>query len=140
MWVLLAMLVALGLFAAAANLIASSRNSGTEEGNALTPAAPPTTDSASPACNNCAAEGTGCYAERILRHTQNQAAQYFEDEELDAYKGRAADAYNEAETSEFAEVLDTLRQEEVADWLHALTVRGIELPVALRDEAILLLG
>ena len=57
-----------------------------------------------------------------------------DNKELDAFKGRRADSYSEDETDQFAEVLETLRPEEVAAWGRSLTLRGINLPDSLKDE------
>ena len=65
--------------------------------------------------------------------------EYFDDEELDYFKGREADDYSADEISLFANVLYTMRQNEVADWLISLEKRGINLPVELRDEALMLI-
>lgn len=65
--------------------------------------------------------------------------EYFDDEELDNFEGREADDYSADETSMFANVLYTMRQNEVADWLISLEKRGINLPVELRDEALMLI-
>lgn len=64
---------------------------------------------------------------------------YYDDEELDAYRGRPADSYTEAETDAFREVLLTLRRTEILAWDSALQARGIALPTPLRDEMVLLL-
>lgn len=63
---------------------------------------------------------------------------YFDDEELDRFQGRTADAYTETEEEEFREVLYTTLPREVGDWLRSLQLRGIELPESLRDEALML--
>lgn len=63
---------------------------------------------------------------------------YYNDEELDRYKGREPDSYLPSEVEEFREVLYTLRPAEVAAWGAALTQRGIFLPLDLRDEWIML--
>jgi len=63
---------------------------------------------------------------------------YFDDEDLDRFQGRTADAYTEAEEEEFREVLYTTLPREVGDWLRSLQLRGIELPESLRDEALML--
>lgn len=151
MWVLLALLLALGIFAAAmgwrapkdADVAGKTSDSTNETAAAVTPDETSGTPKASPhdsaACHTCAAENTGCYAERMLRHATQVEPQYFEDEELDAYRGISAETYSPEQEEEFAEVLHTLKEEEVADWLHALTLRGIELPVALREEAVMML-
>lgn len=135
MWVLLALLVALGLVVA---ILPSSRRA-VDKKSSSDVAAAATPHQKSEACNTCAADGTGCYADRMLRHVVQNEPQYFEDEELDAYRGTPADAYTAEQEEQFAEVLHTLQEEEVADWLHALSLRGVELPAALRDEAVMLM-
>lgn len=65
---------------------------------------------------------------------------YYEDEELDAFKDRASDSYTEAETGQFEEVMTTMRPDEVAGWLRSLRARGVSLPDALRDEAVMLMS
>ncbi|MDF9829194.1 phospholipase [Parabacteroides sp. PF5-6] len=66
--------------------------------------------------------------------------EYYEDEDLDRFRGVAGDAYAEEAVSEFQEVLYTLRDTEVAGWLRSLQLRGIELPDLLKDEAFLIVG
>lgn len=63
---------------------------------------------------------------------------YYNDEELDRYKGREPGSYTSEEIEEFREVLYTLRPEEVYQWGVALTQRDIPLPDALRDEWLML--
>lgn len=66
--------------------------------------------------------------------------EYYDDEELDRYKGRPADGYTAEEVEEFEEVLTTMREDEVAGWIRSLQLRGIALPEDLRDEVILIVG
>ncbi len=66
-------------------------------------------------------------------------AEYFNDEELDAFAGRPSDSYSSVEVEEFHEVMMTLRPEERAPWAVAIERRGIALPDCLRDELILLI-
>ena len=61
---------------------------------------------------------------------------YFDDEELDAYRQIPAEAYNDEQIEEFREILYSLRREEVEDWLISLEKREINLPLILRQEAI----
>lgn len=65
--------------------------------------------------------------------------EYYDDEELDRYKGRESDQYTDDEIAEFAEVLYTMRPDEVAGWNRSLILRGINLPNALKDEVIMLI-
>ena len=64
---------------------------------------------------------------------------YYDDEELDEFRGRDADSYTEAEVDLFREVLLTLRRDELLAWEAALRERRLALPSQLRDELILLL-
>ena len=64
---------------------------------------------------------------------------YYDDEELDAFRGRDADSYTEAEVDLFREVLLTLRRDELLAWEAALRERHLALPSQLRDELMLLL-
>jgi hypothetical protein len=66
--------------------------------------------------------------------------EYYNDEELDRFRGRPSDGYTDAEVEEFREVLYTCREEEVAGWSRSLQLRGIELPDALKDELFLIVG
>ena len=65
-----------------------------------------------------------------------QDIEYYEDEELDRFRGRAG--YSEEEVEEFREVLYTMRPDEVAGWLKSLEQRQVPLPEELKDEALLL--
>ena len=89
-------------------------------------------------CKTCATGDESCYADKMLRGENCLEAVYFDDEDLDAYKGKPAEAYSEAEAEEFRQVLYTMKPGEVGEWLHSLGLRGIELPTELRDEALML--
>lgn len=60
---------------------------------------------------------------------------YFDDEELDAWKHTDADAYTDEQVEQFREILYTLRPEELEDWLISLEKREIAFPSVLRPEA-----
>lgn len=64
--------------------------------------------------------------------------EYYDDEELDRFRGRGAEDYNGEEIEEIRDVLMTLRDEDVAGWARSITKRGIELPTEIRDELLLL--
>lgn len=64
---------------------------------------------------------------------------YFEDENLDCYIGRPSDSYSEQEIEEFRYVMDTMQPQEIAKWIESLTVRGVEFPDQLKDEAYMFL-
>ena len=64
---------------------------------------------------------------------------YYDDEELDAFRGRQPEDYTEAETEIFRDIMLTLRHDELLSWTAALEARGISLPAPLRDELVILL-
>lgn len=67
-------------------------------------------------------------------------AEYFDDEELDAYAGRAADSYTDTETEQFRDVLLTLRPDDIAPWARSIQLRGITLPTPVRDELLMIVA
>ena len=84
-------------------------------------------------CTRCSPDNVMCEQECMLK-ASTEPIEYFDDEELDVYKGRASDSYNEEETALFAEVLETLRPEEVKAWNRSLILRGINMPDGIKDE------
>lgn len=65
---------------------------------------------------------------------------YYNDEELDIYRGRDAEDYSEQEVEQFRDVLFTMRRDEVPDWLDCLVKRGVNLPSELVSETRLLIS
>lgn len=78
--------------------------------------------------------------ERDIRAVRDPQLDYFDDEELDAYRGRSAEAYTEAEVEVFRDVLMTLLPGDLLAWGHAMERRKIEMPADIRDEYLLLLA
>lgn len=79
-----------------------------------------------------------CEAETLLALSDKII--YYDDEELDRFRGTAPDAYDDAAIDEFREILLTLQTHEVAGWLRSLTLRKIELPTEIRDEALMIVS
>lgn len=65
---------------------------------------------------------------------------YYDDEELDRYRGREADSYTPDEIEEFRDVLLTLLPEDVAGWSRSIQVREINLPTEVRDELLMIVS
>ncbi len=102
-----------------------------------TPTPPPASKAQADAASFvCCGQHAVCEKE-LLMASATQPIEYFDDEELDRFRGRAADAYSEAEEEEFREVFYTMFTREVPDWLNSLQLRGLELPEGLRDEVLL---
>ncbi|MBP3689442.1 MAG: 3-phosphoshikimate 1-carboxyvinyltransferase [Bacteroidaceae bacterium] len=66
--------------------------------------------------------------------------EYYEDEELDRFRGVKSDEYLPPEIEEFQDILETMREDEVAGWVRSLTLRGIALPDELKDEVLMIIG
>ena len=66
--------------------------------------------------------------------------EYYDDEELDRFAGRAADAYTEEETDEFRDILLSMQPHDIAGWARSIQLRGIVLPTAVRDELIMIVS
>lgn len=64
---------------------------------------------------------------------------YFDDEELDRFKGTKQEEYTEADIEEFRQILYTMKSEEVSTWVHCLQTRGIEMPQEIKDEVLQIL-
>lgn len=64
---------------------------------------------------------------------------YFDDEELDRFKGVKAEEYSEDDAEEFRNILYTMRTEEIDTWVHCLQTRGIEIPKEVKEEILLIL-
>lgn len=87
----------------------------------------------------CCGQHETCERDSLLAAV-SRSIEYYDDEELDRFRGVDSAAYDEAAVDEFREVLYTLQEVEVAGWLRSLQLRGIELPDALKDEAFLIVG
>ncbi len=70
----------------------------------------------------------------------SETIEYYDDEELDRFKGREDDDYTPAEIEEFSDVLLTLRPEEIAGWGRSIQLRGINLPTEVREELLMIVG
>jgi hypothetical protein len=79
----------------------------------------------------CCGKHEICQKGRILKKMQDPV-EYYDDEELDIFKDRSSNSYNEEEIALFAEILHTLWETDVPDWIHSLQLRGIELPDSLK--------
>lgn len=86
----------------------------------------------------CGAHST-CEKDSLLSAVSKDI-EYYEDEDLDRFRGYHAEQYNEEEIEEFREVLYTLKSEEVAGWVRSLQLRSIELPDIIKDEVLLVVG
>lgn len=89
--------------------------------------------------DGCCGQHELCEKESLLAAV-SKSIEYYNDEELDRFRGHAAEGYTEAEVEEFQEVLFTMRSDEVAGWLRSLQLRGVQLPDELKDDVLMIVG
>ena len=80
-----------------------------------------------------------CERDSLLANVSD-SIEYFDDEELDRFRGRQADDYTAAEEDEFRDVLLTLQPDDIAAWGRSIQLRGIELPTAVREDLLLIVA
>ena len=86
----------------------------------------------------CCGEHEVCEKGKIKRALRTDI-EYFDDEELDRFRGTMPDEYDDEAVEEFREVLYTMHPSEIEDWLKSLELREVALPDALKDELFMLL-
>ncbi|GAF03408.1 hypothetical protein [Saccharicrinis fermentans] len=86
--------------------------------------------------DDCCGAHEVCEADSLLNSSDN--IEYYDDEELDRFKGKDADQYNDAEIEEFRDILYTLKEREVANWIKSIQLRNIKLPTIIREEALMI--
>lgn len=87
----------------------------------------------------CCGQHEVCEKDSLLTGVSSKI-EYYDDEELDAYKGKDADDYTDEQIEQFRDILYTLRPEEVAGWGRSMQLRGITLPSVVRDELLMLVS
>lgn len=86
-------------------------------------------------CSSC--DGTDDKCEQVcMMEAATKDIEYYDDEELDRFRGRQSDQYTDEEVEEFATVLYTMQPKEVKGWNRSLILREINLPNQIKDELI----
>lgn len=134
MWILIVILIGVALFGLVAGYF-YNRNIQKKIDRGELEEAPPvvTVDS------ECCGQHQICEKESLLAAVSKQI-EYYDDEELDRFKGRPSDGYLEEEIEEFRDILYSMQEVDVAGWSRSLQLRGIELPDELKDELFLIVG
>ncbi len=70
----------------------------------------------------------------------SETIEYYDDEELDIFRGRRPNEYTEEEIEQFRDVLLTLRPEDIAGWGRSIQLRGIELPAPVKEELLMIVA
>lgn len=89
--------------------------------------------------SECCGQHETCEKDSLLAAVSKQI-EYYDDEDLDRFRGYPSDGYTEEEIEEFRNVMFTMQEVEVAGWCRSLQLRGIEFPDELKDELFLIIG
>lgn len=124
MLILIIIIICLGIIAALAGKLSAKDDSGVTERQQ----------------GDCATCGGGQCMHDCMAEAAVKDIEYYDDEELDGFKGRPSDRYTDDEAEQFREVMLTMRQDEVAGWARSLAMRGIVPPDQIKDEMIMLMA
>lgn len=111
-------------------------------GRAQAPSMPPIADMPAGGDDDdspCCGMHITCEKDSLLAQV-SETIEYFDDEELDAYRGRDAESYSDEETEQFRDVLLTLLPEDIAPWARSIQLRGITLPGCVREELLMIVA
>ncbi|NDW18971.1 phospholipase [Dysgonomonas sp. 216] len=86
-----------------------------------------------PVDGECCGKHATCEKDSLLS-AFSEEIEYFDDEELDAYKGLSSDRYSEKDVEEFRSVLYSMYDEDKPRWVRSLQLRNISIPDQLKDE------
>ena len=87
----------------------------------------------------CCGQHEACERDSLLAAVSKQI-EYYDDEELDTFIGRAPEDYTPEEADKFRDVFYTMQDTDVAGWVRSLQLRGISLPDEIKDEVFLVVG
>ena len=93
-------------------------------------------EAASDPDDGCCGEHLVCERETLLQ--TNAKVEYYDDEELDALIGIPAEDYTEEQYQMIREVFNTLQAKDVPGWVRSIQLRNIQLPLDIREEALLI--
>ena len=74
-----------------------------------------------------------------MMEAATREVEYYDDEELDRYRGRPSDCYTDAEADDFRDVLMSMPQSDAKGWNRSLILRGINVPDQIKDELLLMI-
>ena len=86
--------------------------------------------------DGCCGEHLVCERETLLQ--TNAKIDYYDDEELDTLAGIPVEDYTPQQYQMIREVFDTLQGKDVPGWVRSIQLRNIQLPLDIREEALLI--
>jgi len=88
--------------------------------------------------SDCCGAHEICESETLLNSKIDIA--YFDDEELDRFAEVSRDSFTDIQIEEFREILYSLQEHEVSDWLKSLQLRRVTIPDIIREEALMIVS
>lgn len=86
--------------------------------------------------SGCCGQHLVCERETLLQ--TNAEIIYYDDEELDTLAGIPYIEYTRAQEDMVREVFNTMQEKDVPGWCRSLQLRNIQLPLDVREEALLI--
>lgn len=86
--------------------------------------------------SGCCGQHLVCERETLLQ--TNAEIIYYDDEELDALSGIDATDFTDEQADMIREVFRTMQEKDVPGWVRSLQLRNIQLPMDVREEALLI--
>ena len=89
-------------------------------------------------CSSC--DGTNLKCEQVCQmEAATKPIEYYDDEELDRFRGRPSDCFTDEEAELFREILYSMPPGEAKGWNRSLILRGINVPDQIKDELLLMI-
>lgn len=88
--------------------------------------------------DDCCGSHAVCERDTLLSKTNDII--YFDDEELDVLRNIPAEDFTPGQIAMIEDVFFSLREQDVAGWIRSIQLRGIELPIDIRDQALLIIA
>lgn len=88
--------------------------------------------------SECCGQHAVCERDSLL--SKGTQVVYYDDEELDALAGVSPINFTPEQLEQLEQVFYTLQEKDVAGWLRSLQARNIQLPIDLREEALLIVS
>ena len=86
-------------------------------------------------CSSCDCTDDKC-EQVCMMEAATREIEYYDDEELDRFRGRQSNQYTDEEAEEFANILYTMQPQEAKGWNRSLILREINVPNQIKDELI----
>ena len=91
------------------------------------------------AAEECCGMHITCERDSLLASVSKEI-EYYDDEELDTYRDRDPETYLDEEIEQFRDIMLTMQPSDIAGWARSLQLRNVPLPVAIREELIMIVA